>query len=104
VKFSKSAIRWIRLSVAAASLAVLVVKIGHAKPLERLAAANLWFILMAVVVVVIDGMTRAWNWTQLVRAMHVAPKVSYATMLGIHWGGAFLGQVVPSSGGPTRCV
>lgn len=91
--------RWVRLAVAVASLAVLVTKIGHAKPLERLVAANLWFIALAVVVVILDGMTRAWNWTQLLRAMHVAPRVRYTTVLGIHWGGAFLGQIVPSTVG-----
>jgi uncharacterized protein (TIRG00374 family) len=96
---TKSAMRWIRLALAVASLAVLVTKIGHAKPFERLAAANLWYILLAVGVVIVDGMTRAWNWTQLVRAMHVAPRVPYTTVLGIHWGGAFLGQIVPSSVG-----
>jgi uncharacterized protein (TIRG00374 family) len=91
--------RWIRLALAIASLVVLMTKIGHARPLERLAAANLWYILLAVGVVIIDGMTRAWNWTQLVRAMHIAPRVSYTTVLGLHWGGAFLGQVVPSTVG-----
>lgn len=96
---SKSLMRWIRIVLAAASLAVLVTKIGHAKPFERLAAANLWYVLVAVGVVIIDGMTRAWNWRQLIRAMHIAPRVPYGAVLGIHWGGAFLGQVVPSSVG-----
>jgi uncharacterized membrane protein YbhN (UPF0104 family) len=98
-RVSKSAVRWIRLTLAAVTLIVLMVKIGHTKPLERLAAANPWFILLAIVVVMVDGVTRAWNWTQLLRAMHVAPRVRYGTVLGIHWGGAFLGQIVPSTVG-----
>ena len=91
--------RWIRWILAVGALVFLIIKIGNAKPLERLAAANPWFILLAVAVVIADGMTRAWNWTQILRAMHVAPTVRYGTVLGIHWGGAFLGQVVPSTVG-----
>jgi uncharacterized protein (TIRG00374 family) len=74
-------------------------KIGHAGVLERLASARPAFIALAVLVVIIDGMARAWNWTQLIRAMHIAPRVRYTTVLSIHWGGAFLGQVVPSTVG-----
>jgi uncharacterized membrane protein YbhN (UPF0104 family) len=98
-RLSKSLMRWIRITLAAASLIVLGIKVGHARPLERLAAANLWYVLLGVVVVIADGMTRAWNWTQLMRAMHIAPRVRYPTVLSIHWGGAFLGQIVPSTVG-----
>ncbi len=95
----KHALRWIRIALAIGLLAFLAQKIGHAGALERLASARLSFIALAVVVVIADGMTRAWNWTQLMRAMHIAPQVRYASVLGIHWGGAFLGQVVPSTVG-----
>jgi uncharacterized protein (TIRG00374 family) len=98
-RISGGAFRWLRIALAMASLVVLVVKIGHSKPLERLAAATPWCIALAVVVVIADGLTRAWNWTQLMRAMHIAPRVRYTTVMAIHWGGAFLGQVLPSTMG-----
>jgi len=95
----RSALRWIRIALALAILVYLARKIGHTAPLERFTAARPGFIALAVLLVIIDGMTRAWNWAQLIRAMHIAPRVRYSTVLGIHWGGAFLGQVVPSTVG-----
>jgi uncharacterized membrane protein YbhN (UPF0104 family) len=91
--------RLLRIAFALAMLSFLVVKIGHAKPLERLAAARPLFILFAVVVVIIDGMIRAWNWTQLIRAMQFDSRVRYAKVLSIYWACSFLGQFVPSTVG-----
>lgn len=93
------ALRWIRIVLAIGLLVFLARKIGHASVLERLGSAQLSFIALGVVVVIVDGMTRAWNWAQLICAMHIVPRVRYATVLSIHWGGAFLGQVVPSTVG-----
>jgi len=95
----RSASKAIRIAIGLAVLAFLIVKVGHAKPLERLANARPLFILFAVVVVIIDGLVRTWNWTQLIRAMHLAPAVSYGRVLSVSWAGAFLGQVVPSTAG-----
>jgi uncharacterized membrane protein YbhN (UPF0104 family) len=89
----------LRIALALGMLWYLVVKVGHAKPLERLAAASPRFILAAVAVVIVDGMIRAWNWTQLIRAMHFDSRVRYAKVLAIYWACSFLGQFVPSSVG-----
>ena len=94
-----SVVKWARWALAIGLLVVLVIKVGHAKPLERLAAAKPAYFLLAISVLILDGMTRVWNWTQLIRAMHVAPTVRYSTVLSISWAGAFLGQVVPSTAG-----
>ncbi len=95
----RSASKAIRIAIGLAVLALLILKVGHAKPLERLATANPLFILCAVAVVIIDGMVRVWNWTQLIRAMRLAPAVRYGRVLSVAWAGAFLGQVVPSTAG-----
>jgi uncharacterized protein (TIRG00374 family) len=89
----------IRIAFGLAVLVLLVIKVGHAKPLERLAAAKPLFIILGVVVVIIDGLVRVWNWTQLIRAMHLAPEVPYSRVVSISWAGGFLGQVVPSTAG-----
>ena len=89
----------IRIAFGLAVLVLLVIKVGHAKPLERLAAAKPLFIMLAVVVVIIDGLVRVWNWTQLIRAMHLVPEVPYSRVVSISWAGGFLGQVVPSTAG-----
>jgi glycosyltransferase 2 family protein len=88
-----------RVALSLGMLAYLIVSVGHTKPLERLASAKLSYILLAVCVVMIDGMIRAWNWTQVIRAMHLAPVVRYRTVLHASWVGAFLGQVLPSTVG-----
>jgi glycosyltransferase 2 family protein len=91
--------RILRIVAALGALIILAVKVGHTKPLERLASANLLFIVLAVGVAIVDGMVRAWNWAQVIRAMHLAPRVPYRTVLNISWAGAFLGQVLPSTVG-----
>jgi uncharacterized membrane protein YbhN (UPF0104 family) len=93
------AIKIVRVLLAVGMLGYLVVKIGHTSPLERLANANLLFIALAVAVVIVDGLIRAWNWCQLVRAMHFGRPAPYRTLLTIYWSGSFLGQFVPSSMG-----
>ena len=92
-------LRVLRIAFALGMLAYLVVKIGHAKPLERLASAKPLFILSAVGVVIVDGMIRAWNWTQLIRAMQFDSRVRYGKVLSIYWACSFLGQFVPSTVG-----
>ena len=95
----KAALRIVRIALALGMLTFLVIKIGHTKPLQRLATANLLYIGLAVVVVIVDGLIRAWNWCQLVRAMHFGRPAPYRTLLTIYWSGSFLGQFVPSTVG-----
>jgi uncharacterized protein (TIRG00374 family) len=89
----------IRIAFALGVLAYLILRLDHTNPLQRLATANPLFIVAAVVAVIVDGMIRAWNWGQLIRAMHLSPKVQYSKVLGIYWACSFLGQVVPSTVG-----
>jgi len=91
--------RTLRIVFALTLLSLLIVKVGHAKPLERLAAARPMFILFALAVVILDGMIRAWNWAQLIRAMHFDSRVRYGKVLSIYWACSFLGQFVPSTVG-----
>jgi uncharacterized protein (TIRG00374 family) len=96
---SLSAFQLFRFALVITALAVLLLKVGRVDPLQRLAGAHVEFIAMAVVVVIVDGMVRAWNWWQLIRAMRIAPTVGYGAVLRIFWAGAFLGQAVPSAAG-----
>jgi glycosyltransferase 2 family protein len=96
---AKSALRVFRIALALGMLTFLLFKIGHTKPLQRLAMANPLYIGMAVAVVIVDGLIRAWNWCQLVRAMHFGRPAPYRTLLTIYWSGSFLGQFVPSTVG-----
>ena len=98
-KIPKSALRILRIVLALGMLGFLLVKVGHAKPLQRLAMANPLYIGLAVSVVIVDGLIRAWNWCQLVRAMHFGRPAPYRTLLTIYWAGSFLGQFVPSTVG-----
>jgi uncharacterized protein (TIRG00374 family) len=98
-KISPSVVRLIRIVLALIMLGYLVVKVGHNRPLERLANTRPLFIVLAVVLVIVDGLIRAWNWTQLVRAMHFGRPAPYRTLLTIYWSGSFLGQFVPSTVG-----
>jgi uncharacterized protein (TIRG00374 family) len=96
---SLSTFKLVRFVLGITALAVLLLKVGRADPLQRLAGAHLGLIAMAVVVQIIDGVVRAWNWRQLICAMHIAPKVGYGMVLRLFWAGAFLGQAVPSTAG-----
>lgn len=95
----KAALRFFRIVVALGMLAFLVNKIGHTQPLQRLAKADLLYIGLAIAVVMVDGLIRAWNWCQLIRAMHFGRPAPYRTVLTIYWSGSFLGSFVPSSVG-----
>lgn len=98
-KLPVSARRAIRFALAIGILGLLVLKINNAKPFERLAATTPIFVLLAVSVLALEDMARAWNWTKLIRAMHVAPRVGYGTVLRIYWMSGFLGQLVPAGVG-----
>ncbi len=97
--WSLSTFKLVRFVLVITALAVLLLKVGRADPLQRLAGAHVGFIAMAVVVQIIDGMVRTWNWRQLICAMRIAPKVDYSMVLRLYWVGAFLGQTVPSVAG-----
>jgi glycosyltransferase 2 family protein len=96
---SASLLRVFRIALALGMLIFLVVKIGHTKPLQRLAMASPLYIALAIGIVIVDGLIRAWNWCQLVRAMHFGRPAPYRTLLSIYWSGSFLGQFVPSTVG-----
>jgi uncharacterized protein (TIRG00374 family) len=89
----------IRYLIAIGMLGLLALKFRDARPFERLATAAPMFVLLALGVLAFDGMARALNWAQLIRAMRVAPRVRYGTVLRIYWAGGFMGQVIPSTVG-----
>jgi len=88
-----------RFALAIGILGLLVLKLNNAKPFERLAATKPIFVLLAISVLAIEDMARAWNWTKLIRGMYVAPRVGYGTVLRIYWMSGFLGQFVPAGVG-----
>lgn len=93
-KLPVSAGRAMRFALAIGILGLLVLKLNNAKPFERLAATKPIFVLLAISVLAIEDMARAWNWTKLIRGMYVAPRVGYGTVLRIYWMSGFLGQFV----------
>ena len=98
-RLSFSVVRVVRPALALGLLALLVVKLNHADFLHKLAATKWVFILGAVGAVVLDGLVRAWNWTQLIRAMHPDKPAPFGAVLSLYWAGSFMGHFLPSTAG-----
>ncbi len=95
MKLSKA----LRLLAALGLLAFMISRIGHADVLERLRTIRPEIMCLAGAVIVLDGLLRAWNWRQLLLAMHFSTTVPYGRVLASFWSAAFMGQVVPSTAG-----
>jgi uncharacterized membrane protein YbhN (UPF0104 family) len=91
--------RIVRPILALGLLALLISTLQHSDFLQKLASARVSFILAAIVAVVLDGLVRAWNWTQLIRAMQPAAQVPFRRALSLYWSGSFLGHFLPSTAG-----
>ena len=89
----------LRIFATLAVLGWLVTRVGHTDLLERLGEARVELIALALGIIVLDGMLRAFNWRQLLVAMRIAPQVPYGKLLRSFWSAAFLGQVAPSTAG-----
>jgi uncharacterized membrane protein YbhN (UPF0104 family) len=81
-------------------LALLILNLKHAEFLHSLAATKPVFIIGAIAAVILDGLARAWNWTQLIRAMHPGKPVRFGVVLSLYWSsGSFMGHFLPSTAG-----
>ncbi len=98
-RVSVSYTRLVRPLLAVGLLGLLFMNLDHAEFLRKLSSAKPLFILAAVGAVVIDGLVRAWNWTQLIRAMHPDKSARFGTVLSLYWAGSFMGHFLPSTAG-----
>jgi len=89
----------LRILAALALLGWLINRVGHTDLLERIRDARVELLLLALVIIVLDGLLRALNWRQLIVAMRLAPQVPYGKLLACFWSSSFLGQVIPSTAG-----
>ena len=98
-RVSLSLVRILRPILALGMLALLILNLKHADFLHSLAATKLVFIVGAIGAVILDGLARAWNWTQLIRAMHPGKPARFGVVLSIYWSGSFMGHFLPSTAG-----
>jgi uncharacterized membrane protein YbhN (UPF0104 family) len=98
-RLSVSIVRIIRPLLALGLMALLIVNLKHADFLHKLAAAKPAFIAGAIGAVILDGLARAWNWAQLIRAMHPGKSARFGAVLRLYWAGSFMGHFLPSSAG-----
>jgi uncharacterized protein (TIRG00374 family) len=94
--------RLARALLAFAIVAWLAHRIGTGAIAHQLARLDVASLGMATLLLAVDGLAKAWNWRQLLSAI-VDPSVRYGHVLTWHFGGGFLGAVVPSSAGTDAC-
>lgn len=70
---------------------------------HRLARADLGLLCVATMLLAVDGLAKAWNWQHLLAATVGGPSVGYGRVVSWHFGGGFVGAVVPSSAGTDAC-
>lgn len=100
---SKTVRRLVRASVALAIVVCLAHRAGVSAIAHQFARADVGLLCIAMVLLAVDGLAKARNWQQLLAATVGSQVVGYARVLTWHFGGGFLGAVVPSSAGTDAC-
>ncbi|HEU4617165.1 MAG TPA: lysylphosphatidylglycerol synthase transmembrane domain-containing protein [Gammaproteobacteria bacterium] len=95
--------RLARAIAALGILALLVHNVGIRAIASQLARSDLLPLAFATVLLAVDGLAKARNWQQLLSAALGMHSVGYGRVLTWHFGGGFLGAVVPSSAGTDAC-
>lgn len=81
----------------------LAYSVGFALILDQFARAELPLLLGATVLLALDGVAKARNWQQLLRACVGDAQLRFRRVLRWHFAGGFLGAIVPSSAGTDAC-
>lgn len=100
---SNGARRVARALLAFAIVAWLARRVGTGAIAHELARVDMASLCVATLLLAVDGLAKAWNWRQLLSAIVDNQPVRYARVLTWHFGGGFLGAVVPSSAGTDAC-
>jgi hypothetical protein len=95
--------RLARALLALAIVACLARRAGIAAIAHQFARADLGLLCLASLLLAVDGFAKARNWQQLLSATMGNRFIAYARVLVWHFGGGFLGAVVPSSAGTDAC-
>ncbi len=100
---SKAARRLTRAVLALGIVAWLVHNVGMDALASQLARIELAPLSLATALLALDGLAKAHNWQRLLSAAIGIHSVGYGRVLTWHFGGGFLGAVVPSSAGTDAC-
>jgi hypothetical protein len=100
---SKTVRRLARALLALAIVACLAHRAGISAIAHQFARADLGLLCIASLLLTADGLAKARNWQQLLAATVGGQFVGYARVLTWHFGGGFIGAVVPSSAGTDAC-
>ncbi|HEU4618807.1 MAG TPA: lysylphosphatidylglycerol synthase domain-containing protein, partial [Gammaproteobacteria bacterium] len=95
--------RLARPLLALAIVACLAHRAGVSAIVHQFADARLGLLCIASLLLAVDGLAKARNWQQLLVATVGGQVIGYARVLAWHFGGGFLGAMVPSSAGTDAC-
>ena len=94
---SGGAAKWLRIGVSIGLLAFILHKVDPRPLADSMAAANLWLVALAFIMIFIDQAVTAYSWGRMLSAGgHVIP---YRDMLRVTLASDFIGLAVPSGMG-----
>jgi uncharacterized protein (TIRG00374 family) len=103
LKSSLSARRAIRATLALCILLWLVHSVGFVRIEDELRHADVPLLLLATLLLALDGFAKARNWQQLLIASVGYTSLRFRQVLTWHFAGGFVGAIVPSSAGTDAC-
>ncbi|HEY8518872.1 MAG TPA: lysylphosphatidylglycerol synthase transmembrane domain-containing protein [Gammaproteobacteria bacterium] len=93
----------LRAGLAVTLLAWLAHQVGVEAIMDQLAKADLRLVLAATLLLALDGVSKAWNWRQLLTVNVGGERVPFRRALAWFFAGGLIGAVVPSSAGTDAC-
>lgn len=99
----QTARRLLRALVALVLVAWLADRVGVDAIAEELASARVGLIVLATLLLAVDGFSKAWNWQQLLAKNIDDQRIPYWRVIIWFFAGGFLGAVVPSSASTDAC-
>jgi uncharacterized protein (TIRG00374 family) len=101
---SQTARRVMRAALALCILAWLAYSVGFDRILRELEHASIPMLLAATVLLALDGIAKARNWQQLLKASVEGERsLSFLRVMRWHFAGGFVGAIVPSSASTDAC-
>lgn len=95
--------RTVRAALALCILLWLANSVGFDLIEDQLRHADVPLLLLATLLLAVDGLAKARNWQQLLIASVGAADLRFSQVLTWHFAGGFVGAVVPSSAGTDAC-
>jgi uncharacterized protein (TIRG00374 family) len=103
LKSSLGVRRAIRAALAFCILLWLVHSVGYGQIIDDLRHADLPLLIVATLLLALDGFAKARNWQQLLIASVGYTGLRLRQVLTWHFAGGFVGAIVPSSAGTDAC-